>query len=224
MRFVLPLPSVSVEWRCFTERWTLYRLWLQFAPQFCVYIFCQCCHAGLFACGHSWKLVGGSVWHMRDWKIPPLFAVEGDPTRGQERIGSSDLPSLERENAFLSEHAKTLPRFQGFMTSWDDLMEDEEAGSGCRDSWLWYKHSMPGFSLQTVSWFMFLWHIPDDEYITLSHQWGPSDSRPQQELKKRHAVFNSLLCHHIRQLGPSRGLVSRLVSQTDAFSLKVKTY
>lgn len=79
-----------------------------------------CSHVGV-----SWKLVGGSVWHMaymRDWKIPPLFAVEGDPTRRQERIWSSDLPSLERENAFLCEHAKTLPRFQCFMTTWDDLM------------------------------------------------------------------------------------------------------
>lgn len=98
---------------------------------------CQLCRISVFiffasvvtlGCSHvgvSWKLVGGSVWHMaymRDWKIPPLFAVEGDPTRRQERIWSSDLPSLERENAFLCEHAKTLPRFQCFMTTWDDLM------------------------------------------------------------------------------------------------------
>lgn len=69
------------------------------------------------------KLVGSRVWHMadmRDWKIDLLFAAQRGSAKRQEGIWSSDLFSLGRENALLSEHTETLPHLKSLKTALDE--------------------------------------------------------------------------------------------------------
>lgn len=64
---------------------------------------------------------------MREGKIPPLFSAERERERGAQqgdRKGSDHqiCPPLRGKTPFLSEHTKTLPHLQSFMTAWDELV------------------------------------------------------------------------------------------------------
>lgn len=61
----------------------------------------------------------GHMADMRKGKIDLLFAAQRGSANRQEGIWSSDLFSLGRENALLSEHTETLPRLKSFMTALD---------------------------------------------------------------------------------------------------------
>lgn len=65
------------------------------------------------------KQFGSSGWHMAGIREGnALRCRERGSTRRQERIWSSDLSSLERENALLSEHTEKPPHLQSFMTAY----------------------------------------------------------------------------------------------------------